>query len=282
MNKKYIKLIGTAGIVIIAVAGGGIVGLPILNENSVRAAEKSALVSTNDGLSSQLASLTYIQQNSAILDNKNDELTASFPNIPNGANIIENITAAAAGAGLSSSAVTNIAFDVPTAISSTGEAVDPNAAAPAPAAETPAEAPAAAPVTPGATGELGGSTQDIQKNENGDAVISGGLDDPLPGSNEAPIAPGAEAPIVPGTSSDPAAAANPLATMGINVSVEGTEAQVLDFAKRFNEMSRTIKIKTLSLGAEGTNTSLNLTGTTYLYIDVLTPTPAVVAPVPVG
>lgn len=299
MNKKIIKLVGISGVALLTVAGIGIVGLPIMDEAKVRSAETQALVESNESLQIQYESLNAIKSNAGEIDKINADLTSKFPNIPKGTNIIENITAAASAVGLDASAVTSISLASPQKLSPTGEVAAADAVGTTPAEAAPAEtggtAEGALPGSAEATGSdpiaeesvIGGEAPEEQESlvtENGDTVISGTLDGPLPGSSEMPEVSGSQQ-LIPGTTADPSATANPLASMEITVSVDGSKDQVLEFSKNFNSMNRTVKIKSFTVNlSDPAASTVNISGTTFLYINVLSPAAEVpvAEPAPAG
>lgn len=75
----------------------------------------------------------------------------------------------------------------------------------------------------------------------------------------------------------PAEAAAPtsnVASMDVSLSIKGSSEQILAFTREFNNMSRTIKVKTASISgaAEDGSVKLAIAGIAYLYISIEPPT----------
>jgi Tfp pilus assembly protein PilO len=214
MNKKNIKLIGIAGIALLTVAGVGLIGLPIVTQTQTWAAEVEQSEASNQQLKTQLSGLENTKSQLANIQAINDELAIRFPNLPNGTDLLQNISSAASTAGIGAAGIESIAISAPSLIVDTAAA--DAAAAPAVEGEEGDEAAAAVPVAE------------------------------TPASN--------------------------VASMDISLSIQATSDQILSFSREFNNMSRTIKIKTASIsgGAEGAST-FALTGVAYLYASILPP-----------
>lgn len=222
MNKKNIKLLGISTVALLAVAGAGLIGLPIVNQTQTWAVESEDAQTANDQLKEQLIKLETVKTQSAKIEEINNELATRFPNLPKGTDILQNISLAAALAGIDSSGIKSIAITAPTLLVQTAAEAEetPAAAEGDPAAETPA---ADAAVDPNAT---------------------------------------------------PESATSNVASMEVSISIESSSDQVLAFAREFNNMQRTIKIKTTEVkgSAEDGTAQLSLVGVAYLYASITPPT----------
>ena len=233
MNKKNIKLIGISAIALLTIAGVGLVGLPLSEQSQKWAEETSQAKDLNLQKQSELDLLEKVKSQVSDIETINDELATRFPNLPKGTDLLQNISIAAAIAGISSGGVESIAITPPTLLVDT-------------AAEA-AEAEAAA------------------------APIEEGVGEVPPEDGGVPTE-GAEAPAADGETVDVVPASN-VASMEISLSMKATQPQILSFTREFNNMSRTIKIKTATISAadEDGQSSFSLNGVAYLYASITPP-----------
>lgn len=223
MNKKNIKLLGISTVALLAVAGAGLIGLPIVNQTQTWAVESEDAQTANDQLKEQLIKLETVKTQSAKIEEINNELATRFPNLPKGTDILQNISLAAALAGIDSSGIKSIAITAPTLLVQTAAEAEET-----PAAEAEGDAAAETPAT--------------------DAAV-----DP---------------------NATPESATSNVASMEVSISIESSSGQVLAFAREFNNMQRTIKIKTTEVkgSAEDGTAQLSLVGVAYLYASITPPT----------
>lgn len=116
MSKRNIKLLGFSliGILILIVVVAA--GLPLLNQTTAQSAEITQEEDNLTTLQQQLATLQGVQEKYPAVDQINQELAAKFPNIQQGSDLLDNISIAAIGAGMSPSQVTNITIAPPAVV----------------------------------------------------------------------------------------------------------------------------------------------------------------------
>lgn len=153
LSKKAIKFIGFAGIGILLLGGGVLVGNPLLSEISGQTAELKTATANTDTLKNRIATLTKLKTDNPAVDKINVALLTQFPELANVPALLDSISASADTAGISADNITNVGFTIPkleTATPSTTGAKTPDA--PAAKADAPAISSSAAPTAGGAAG----------------------------------------------------------------------------------------------------------------------------------
>lgn len=146
LTQKTVKLIGTVGVVILAVGGGALIGQPLFNSYSERTAELESVQAEVDRSQQNLASLQASQANFETIDEINQALVVQFPELALVPELLDTLTEGAVRSGISPEDIPSITFGTPTIFVPT---VPPVTEAPAEGEET-----EETPVAPVATNEF--------------------------------------------------------------------------------------------------------------------------------
>jgi len=148
-NQRNIKLVGIAGLVIVAIAGGALVAYPLIGQTQRWSDETVQAQEANDVLKDKIVALQATEALTPEVIALNAELAAKFPNLPNGTDLLQDISSAAVQSGMSSENIESVIISAPVLLSGT------------PGATTDGTTPPADPAAPADGQAEGNSTPDV-------------------------------------------------------------------------------------------------------------------------
>lgn len=226
---KKVKMFGVAGVTLVTVLGGLLVVYPMITEVEAIKIQVAEKVLENTTLQTRIQSLNATADQVPAIKAINDELAAQFPATADIPGLLSSLSESASTVGLGSGAFESIETSVPALIAG-GEAALPSTEGAAPAeGGAPAEAPASGPVDNTDTGA---------------------------GSAPAPAAGGGAT----------ATAGGDLASMTVDITITGTQAQLADFVEAVATGDRALLIKGFSIEeSEDGEATLSLNAEAFLY-----------------
>lgn len=118
-NQRNIKLVGIAGLAIIAIAGGALVAYPLVGQSQTFAKDTAAALSANKVLEDKIKALQVTQKELPQIQALNLALSAKFPSLPNGTALLTDISTAAFNSGMDASNIKGITISAPVLLTPT-------------------------------------------------------------------------------------------------------------------------------------------------------------------
>lgn len=112
-QQRNIKLIGIAGLALVAILGGVLVGYPLIGSTQRWADEERAAQEANDALAAKITTLTTTKEQLPEVIALNRELVAKFPNLPNSTDLLNDIALAAYNANMNAGNINSIQIGIP-------------------------------------------------------------------------------------------------------------------------------------------------------------------------
>ncbi len=112
-QQRNIKLLGIAGLAILAVAGSALIGYPLITQTQTFAKDNSAAQAANQVLQDKINALSATQKQLPEIQALNLVLSEKFPSLPNGTALLTDISTAAYSAGMNASNIQGIKVSAP-------------------------------------------------------------------------------------------------------------------------------------------------------------------------
>jgi Tfp pilus assembly protein PilO len=155
-SRKVIKLGGFAGIGLLLILAGVVVGQPLVSEITGNGTEITQATQKNQSLQDQITSLKKIAEDNTKVVAINNKLLTQFPELADVPDLLNSISNSADTAGISPDQITSVNFTIPTLETPTASSTAAPASTATPAA-TATPAPASTPAA-GGTAAAGASS----------------------------------------------------------------------------------------------------------------------------